>query len=81
MWNVYVLLSLKDKRSYVGSTNALLKRIDEHNRGLVRSTKSRIPFKLVYKEEYDTEQEARKKEKYYKTAAGRRKLKQIFDNL
>ena len=50
MFTVYVLQSLKDKRTYVGCTHNLENRIKEHNYGEVQSTKSRRPFKLIYKE-------------------------------
>lgn len=78
---VYLLLSEKDKKSYVGSTDDLEKRLEQHNKGLVISTRSRRPLKLIYKEEYQTEVDARIKERYYKTASGRRKLRKIFVDL
>lgn len=40
---VYVLKSLKNKNLYIGYTNNLKKRIKEHNRGLVFSSKPYIP--------------------------------------
>ncbi|MFA5805656.1 MAG: GIY-YIG nuclease family protein [Melioribacteraceae bacterium] len=43
---VYVLQSAKDKNFYVGYTNNIKRRIEEHNSGHVESTKNRIPFKL-----------------------------------
>ncbi len=44
----YVLLSLKDDAHYIGYTNNLRKRIEEHNSGKNFSTKSRRPLKLIY---------------------------------
>jgi predicted GIY-YIG superfamily endonuclease len=49
---VYILKSKKDNNLYIGSTNNLRKRFKEHNDGKVFSTKSRIPFELVYYEVY-----------------------------
>ncbi len=49
---VYVLRSLKDGNLYIGMTNNLSRRLYEHNLGYKGSTKSRAPFKLIYKEEY-----------------------------
>ncbi len=80
-FRVYLLLSLKDNRTYLGSTNNLAKRLKEHEYGKCKSTKNRRPLKLIYEEEYDTLKEARKREKYLKTRQGRRELKKIFDNL
>ena len=59
---LYILKSLKDENLYVGTTTDLDKRIKKHNNGLVRSTKTRRPLGLVYKEYFDTLSEARKKE-------------------
>ena len=78
---VYVLFSLKDKRTYVGSTDNLNRRLQQHMSGLVRSTKNRLPLKLVYKEEFENLVDARKKEKYYKGCSGRKKLAIILDDV
>ena len=53
------------------------KRLSEHNAGKVTSTKTGIPWKKVYHEEFETLEQARKREKYFKTAAGRRFRKKI----
>jgi putative endonuclease len=74
---VYVLKSLKDGKKYVGISANPQDRIRQHNRGEVKSTKGRRPFEIVYHEEVDSAKEARKKEKYLKSAAGRRFLKHI----
>ncbi len=44
MFYVYILKSRKDRELYFGYTENLVKRLKEHNLGLVRSTKSRIPI-------------------------------------
>ncbi|HEY4486774.1 MAG TPA: GIY-YIG nuclease family protein [Candidatus Paceibacterota bacterium] len=62
MFYLYVLGSKKDKDLYIGSTNNLKKRLEEHNSGKVPATKPRIPFKLLYYESYFAEQDARKRE-------------------
>ncbi len=54
------------------------RRIIEHNNCKVQSTKAYVPWEVVYVEEYPTRQEARKREKYLKTAAGRRWRKHII---
>ena len=74
MWQVYVLKSLKDNNYYVGMSENVNRCIKEHNTGKVRSTKSRIPFKLIYVEKCIDRASARKREKYLKSAAGRRYL-------
>ena len=66
MYYVYILKSKKDNNLYMGSTNDLERRIIEHNKGLVFSTKPRIPFELVYYEAYKSETNAREREKCLK---------------
>lgn len=53
---------MKDRNLYIGSTNDLERRVKEHNDGKVFSTKSRIPFELVYYEAYKIEADARNRE-------------------
>jgi putative endonuclease len=45
MYYVYVLLSLKDNKFYIGYTNGLKRRLKEHNQGKNVSTKLRRPLK------------------------------------
>lgn len=66
MFYVYILKSKKDNNFYIGSTNDLKRRINEHNLGLVFSTKSRMPFELVYYEAYKSEGDDRKRGKSLK---------------
>ncbi|MFQ3675019.1 MAG: GIY-YIG nuclease family protein [Endomicrobiia bacterium] len=62
MFYVYLLKSKKDGNLYIGSTNDLRKRFQEHNRGFVFSTKFRRPFELIYYEAYKCEKDARRRE-------------------
>lgn len=81
MYFVYVLLSKKDKRFYIGFTNNLETRIRQHNSGQVTSTKSRRPVELVYYEAYKYKEDAMKQELFYKTGQGRRVLKSRLKKL
>ena len=69
---VYVLLSLTFRKTYVGSTTNLNRRIAEHNSGKNYFTKRYVPWNIVFKEEFDNLTMARSKEKYLKSASGRR---------
>ncbi len=82
MWFVYILKSLIKRWYYVGSTNRLNKRLYEHNKGLVKSTKFYKPFKLVYVKEFKTEHEAREYEKKLKQCRMEKEkiIKQIKEN-
>ena len=75
MIKVCVLYSEKFARGYVGMTSDLRRRLDEHNMGRTKSTKAFIPWELIYSESFEDYEEARKREKYLKSAAGRRFLK------
>jgi len=70
-----MLKSLEHEYFYKGHCQDLQKRISQHNSGMTESIKPYIPFKLVYFEEFETEKDAINREKYFKSAAGRRFLK------
>ena len=75
MFFVYILLSLKDKKFYTGYTNNLIRRINEHKRKEVFSTKGRHPLRLIYYEASLDEEDAKDREKYLKSTWGKRYLK------
>ena len=75
MFFVYILKSIKDGKYYYGHTDNLVKRLDYHNKGKVKSTKSRVPFIVHYTERFDIKSEAFKREMFFKTMAGYRFLK------
>ena len=77
---VYLLKSLVVNKSYVGFTNNLPLRLKQHNNGKSRYTNLYKPWEVIYTENYITLEEARKREKYLKTAAGRKFLKKVFQN-
>ena len=72
---VYVLYSLSDKNLYIGCTENLKIRFEQHNRGAVISTKDRQPLNLVYYEACRDIRDARHREQYFKTTYGHRFLK------
>ena len=77
---VYVLQSDIDKYFYTGYTNDLNKRLEQHNLGLVASTKRRRPFKLIYWEGCLSQQDATKREKYLKSGNGKIYLRNRLSN-
>jgi len=81
VWSVYILFSENFKRTYVGFTQNIETRLKYHNDGRVISTKKFRPWKLVFEEKHENYTDARKRELYYKSGAGRRKMKVIFDEL
>lgn len=80
MYYTYVLLSKKDNKFYTGSTGNLKKRFEEHNKGLVSSTRYRIPLTLIYYEACVSKEDAQQKEKYLKTGRGKHYLQNRLKN-
>ena len=61
--NYTYIVKCSDETLYTGWTNNLKKRLEAHNSGKgAKYTKNRRPVELVYFEEYDTKQEAMKRE-------------------
>ena len=78
MWCVYVLRSQVAPRFYTGMSSNVENRLKEHNRGKTKSTKGYRPWELVFKEDYQSREEARKRELYLKTGIGREYIKKIW---
>ena len=75
MYYAYVLKSIVQEYFYKGNCQDIEKRMLQHNSGMTESIRPYIPFELFYFEEFKTEKEAIVREKYFKSAAGRRFLK------
>ena len=71
MYYAYILKSINFDEMYVGSTNNLIKRIDDHNSGKSLHTKKFKPWKIVTYVAFDNKQRALQFEKYLKTGSGR----------
>jgi len=54
--------------------------LEKHEKGLVTSTKNRLPIELIYFEGCKNQQDATKREKYLKTTYGKRYLKNRMAN-
>lgn len=77
---VYILKSQKNTRFYIGSTNNLKRRLEEHQNGRVKSTKHLLPIKLVFFKPYKTVIEARKIEYKIKRLKRKDYLEKIVKN-
>ena len=75
MVTVYVIESLRDETWYTGMSKDVTNRLKEHNAGKNRFTKGHRPWKIIYKENFPDWPEARLREKYLKTSAGKYWLK------
>ncbi|HDZ76522.1 MAG TPA: GIY-YIG nuclease family protein [Candidatus Omnitrophica bacterium] len=78
MFYVYIVQSLKDKRYYIGHTKNLKKRIEEHSRGKSKAVRYRGPFELIYKEMYQTKNEAFYRERQIKSYKGGEAFKKLL---
>lgn len=77
-WYVYVLRSQKDQMFYIGSTNDLERRVQQHQRGENVSTAKRLPIELIYFEGHRSKDDALRREKYFKTTKGKITLRQML---
>lgn len=75
MFYAYVIKSKNSDHFYKGYCEHLEKRLEEHNSGKTKSNKAYLPFEIVYFEKFDDRDSAINREKYFKTASGRRYLK------
>jgi len=75
MFYAYVLKSCDHDYYYKGHCFDLQERIQQHNAGMTKSIRPYIPFYLTYFESFETEVESIQREKFFKSAAGRRFLK------
>ncbi|MDZ4209803.1 MAG: GIY-YIG nuclease family protein [Candidatus Curtissbacteria bacterium] len=78
MYYVYILRSEALDYTYKGMTNNLDRRLKQHNSGLVGSTKSKIPFKILHVEICENRKDARELEKYFKSGSGREIIEELF---
>jgi len=72
---VYTLLSLKDKKLYIGFSTNLKQRLQQHARGEVKSTMNRRPLQLIHYEYFINKEDAIAREVFLKSGFGRKILK------
>ncbi len=80
MVTVYVIESLTDQTWYTGMALNAQNRLNEHNAGKSKFTKGHRPWKIIFTETFANWEEARKKEKYLKSNAGKIWLKKHLNS-
>ena len=80
MFFVYAIKSKKDGRIYVGLTQNVESRINNHNKGWNTSTKGYIPWELIYYEAAENSSIARSREKHFKSGIGKDWLKEYINS-
>lgn len=81
MYYVYILKSLKNGKYYIGCTENLKRRLKEHNSGKTKSNQYNRPFELVYREEYASLSEARKREYAIKAKKSRKYISNLINGV
>ena len=75
---VYILLSLKDGKFYIGSSGDVEQRFKDHNHGKNISTADRRLFELIYYEAFLSKKDALRREHYFKSTKGKVTLRQML---
>ena len=78
MYWTYIIRSQKDNRYYVGSSNNIVRRLEEHNKGLSKYTKGKGPWELVYREEVGSLVSARRRERQIKSWKKRSAIEKLI---
>jgi putative endonuclease len=59
MFYVYIIHSFESNKKYIGQTENIERRLNEHNNGLLGTyTKNKGPWQLIHSEQYNTRVEA-----------------------
>jgi putative endonuclease len=66
MYSVYIIRSEVLQRFYVGSTENVERRFQEHNSGKSKSTRAGVPWALIHSEAFETRAEAMLRERKIK---------------
>ncbi|WP_428235107.1 GIY-YIG nuclease family protein [Gracilimonas sp.] len=81
MHQTYIIYSENRDRYYIGSTSVgVAKRVERHNAGWSRSTKSGIPWVIKYVETFATKSEALAKERHIKKQKSRSYIEALIDS-
>ncbi|MBA4312677.1 MAG: endonuclease [Chlorobiaceae bacterium] len=81
MCSVYVIWSEKLKKRYIGSTEDVDKRLNQHNSGKTPFTSRGIPWNKIHVEKYSSIIEARARERFLKSGKGREWLDKMYPDL
>lgn len=77
---VYVLLSLRDNKFYIGFSSNVERRLLEHQAGKNISTAHRRPLQLIFYEAFVSKEDALRRERYFKTSKGKTVLRMMVSS-
>jgi putative endonuclease len=80
MYYVYALYGKQQNKFYIGKTNDLKRRINEHKSGKTQTTERLLDWKLVYYEVCISRKDADERERQLKTGFGRGYLRKRLKN-
>ena len=78
MFFVYIIKSVLSGKYYIGCTDNINRRLNEHNSNLSKYTRNKGPWMLKYKEQYESLKEARRREKQIKSWKSRESIEKLF---
>ena len=79
-WFTYIIYSQSTDKFYTGYSGDLNTRLERHNDGWSKSTKSGIPWKIVYFESFQSKSEAIKREIEIKKKKSRIFIERLIRN-
>jgi putative endonuclease len=80
MYNVYILWSLSRQTYYVGCTDNLERRLQEHNTGRSAFTRRGIPWSLRYFEQFETKERALHREREIKNRKSKKYIERLIEH-
>ncbi len=80
MFHLYILISKNFGTYYIGVSGDVEKRLKMHNNGMVRSTKYKKPWVVVYIKSFSTLGEARREELRLKSLKKRKEIEKLAEH-
>ncbi len=77
----YILQSLKSGRYYIGHTQNIEERLFRHNSGMVKATRSKGPWQIVYTKTFLNKMESNQYELYIKAQKSKIFIERLIENL
>ncbi len=81
MYTIYWIINENFTKTYIGFTNDIKLRIHYHKSNKVRTSENFGKFRIFALEKVNALEDARNREKYWKSCAGRKKLKIYFKKI
>jgi putative endonuclease len=77
---VYFLQSSINNRYYIGTSDNVVKRLNQHNSGLSKSTAPYRPWKVIKIEKFDSIESAYQRERFIKKKKSRKIIEKIINS-